>query len=211
MPLAIVIAAAIIGGAITLAPHAAPAGVAAAPDKLDLVADISKTDFIRGDENADVTVIEYADFSCHYCAQYHPTMQKLIAAYPGRVRWVYRHLPIFNMEAAIASECVGDLAGDDAFWHFADTLFAHQDSFSTAFYRETALVSGVSGSDYDACIANILTKSAIERDFRQARTLLGFNATPYTILIDKAGRKYSFAGALPFADLQTSVETLLSK
>jgi protein-disulfide isomerase len=182
--------------------------IAPGGDKLDLVSEVTADDFVRGNPNAPITLIEYADFSCHFCAQYHPTLQKIVTESQGKVRWIYRHLPIFNIDAAIASSCVGKLGGEQAFWDFSDTMFAHQDKLAVDYYRSTALGLGIDEAAYKTCIADPTIKSAISIEFNQNKILLGFNATPYTVLIDKTGRKFSFAGALPYENVRSVIDTL---
>lgn len=210
LPSAIVVAAIIIAGAVFL--NGGTAGSALSgevPNKLDLISTVTAADFVRGDEGAPVTIIEYADFSCGYCGVYHPTLQKIVKEYDGQVKWVYRHLPIFNIEAAVASQCVGNLGGDTAFWNFADTMYLNRDSYSSDFYRQTALAEGIVAEEYDACIASPLVKSKIQKDFNQGKILLGFNATPYSVIVDKNGQEFSFAGALPYDDVKSLLDTLL--
>jgi protein-disulfide isomerase len=207
LPGAIVIAGLIIGGAIFMNKTS---GFSANTEvnPLDLVAEVSSDDVVRGDAKADITIIEYADFSCHFCAQYHPTLQQIVSESDGNVRWAYRHLPIFNKEAAIASSCVAKLGGNEAFWSYADMLYLNTDKFSADFYESGAEDLGIEVGAYNACLGDESLKSKIDREFTQARLLLGFNATPYTVIIDKQGRKFSFAGALPYADLVTAIEGL---
>jgi protein-disulfide isomerase len=206
---AIVIAGIIIGGAIFITRgQAADTTVSGSADKLDLVERVSDVDRIRGNVDAPITVIEYADFSCHYCAQYHPTMKRLVAEEGDKVRWVYRDLPIFNKEAARAGVCVDKLGGDEAFWNFSDTLFANQDKFTTEYYQTVAVSSGITASDYSSCVADPVLKAKIDQDFASERILLGFSATPYTVIIDKTGRKFSFAGALSYDELKSVIDGL---
>ncbi len=209
LPTAIVVAAIVIGGAIFLRGNAENASPAVAGDASDsLVPAVTDSDFIRGNVGAPITVIEYADFSCGYCGVYHPTLTRLVAESEGQVRWVYRHLPIFNIEAATAGQCVGTLAGDEAFFKFADTLFANKDKYSTDFYRETAITAGADADAYDTCFSDPLVSGRIKNDFTRTRILLGFSGTPQTIIIDKNGKEFSFAGALPYEDVASVIQGL---
>lgn len=210
-PLAIIISAVLIAAAILFSkkPTTVDTGRVAQGDKLDMVEEVSEKDFLRGSPDADIVIIEYADFSCGYCGIYHPTLSKIIEEYKGRVSWVYRHLPIFNIDAAVASQCVGEIGGDEKFWSFSDTLYQNRSSFSLDYYKQTALSLGILEEEYDACVSNPLTKSSIQRDFSQNKILLGFNATPYSVVIDKNGKKFSFAGALPYEDIKSLLDKLL--
>src|SRR5262245_41195843 len=69
------------------------------------------TDHLRGSGKAPVTVIEYSDFQCPFCAQVHPSLAKLAAE--GKIKWIFRHYPLFSIhpmatEAAEAAECVSE-------------------------------------------------------------------------------------------------------
>lgn len=207
---AIIFAGLIIAGAIFLSRNPG-SSAPKSPDKLDLVTKIDQSDFSRGSENAKVTIIEYADFSCHFCAQFHPTLKQIMTEYDGKVRWVFRHLPIFNINAAVASDCVGKISGNDTFWTFADNLYANQSSLNDDYYRNEAISLGISAEKYDACFADPILRSKISKDFSQNKLLFDFRATPYNIIVDKEGRTFSFPGALPYNDLKSIIDRLLSE
>lgn len=84
---------------------------------------------IKGDiAKAQVTIIEYSDFECPFCARFHPTLEKIVSESNGNVAWIYRQFPLVQihqhaMERAIASECVAQIKGNDAFWKYGDLLF----------------------------------------------------------------------------------------
>ena len=92
---------------------------------------VDETDHIRGSIDAAVVVVEYSDFKCPFCADFHTTMKRIIDTYEAdQVAWVYRQFPIPQLHPqapryAQASECVADIAGSDAFWSFADYAFAN--------------------------------------------------------------------------------------
>lgn len=99
------------------------------PDK-DLIRDFDpKEDHYKGSKNADIVIYEFSDFECPFCSRVHPTLNNVIEKYDN-VAWVYRHLPLnFHpqaMPSAIASECIAEEEGNDAFWSFADTIYADQ-------------------------------------------------------------------------------------
>lgn len=170
---------------------------------------VSPEDFIKGDPNADITLIEYSDFSCGFCARHHPNVQKLVEEFDGKLNWVYRHLPIFNEPAAIASQCVGNISGNDTFWQYADTLMRNQSLINKEYLKNQALSLGVSDLDYESCINNPDVISKISSDFTRTRVLAGFNATPYNVLVDKEGNMYPFSGALDYEDMYSLIESLL--
>ncbi len=173
------------------------------------IPDVTEADFIQGDKNAEINIVEYSDFSCGFCARYHPTMKKIVSEYKGKVRWVYRHLPIFNKPAAVASSCVGNILGDEAFFLYADKIFENQKDINQDFLKKEALLLGLTDSQYENCINDKVLNDKISEDFTSVRVLAGFNATPHTVMIDKNGNMYPFSGALPYEEVSTLVNSLL--
>lgn len=106
---------------------------AAVTGKLDasqasLLPKITAQDHVRGNRNAQIFLIEYSDFECPYCKSFHPTAMQALEEYGDKIGWAYRHYPLDMIHpnarpAAIASECVAELGGDEAFWKFADEIF----------------------------------------------------------------------------------------
>ncbi|HIP49879.1 MAG TPA: hypothetical protein EYG99_00330 [Candidatus Pacebacteria bacterium] len=91
------------------------------------LAPVSETDWIRGEDDARITVIEYSDIDCPFCKDFHISITNLMDDYAEDVRWVFRHMPIDGLHPdartkAEASECIGELGGVDAFWKYIDTL-----------------------------------------------------------------------------------------
>lgn len=86
------------------------------------------TDHYRGATEPVVTIVEYSDIDCPFCARLHGNLQEIIDANDD-VQWVYRHLPIAGLHPeayskAVASECAYELSGQDdaVFWEYLDYL-----------------------------------------------------------------------------------------
>lgn len=93
-------------------------------DLANNVLPVSAEDHIRGNVNAEYTIIEYSDANCGFCQQLHGTLETLVEDRDD-VRWVYRHFPILaesSQEIALASECVAEQEGSDGFWQFIDAI-----------------------------------------------------------------------------------------
>jgi protein-disulfide isomerase len=82
-----------------------------------------------GPADAWVTVVEFSDFECPYCAQATNTLDQVKLAYPGSVRIVFKHFPLsFHPQArpaAIAAECAH---AQGKFWEMHDLIFRNQAS-----------------------------------------------------------------------------------
>jgi Na+/H+ antiporter NhaA len=86
-------------------------------------------DHIRGPATAPLTLVEYLDFECPFCAKATGVGPELRAHFGDRLRYVVRHLPLPDVhphaeQAAMAAEAAG---AQGRFWEMHDLLFAHQD------------------------------------------------------------------------------------
>lgn len=93
-----------------------------------------ESDWIKGPEDAAITIIEYADFQCPYCAVAAQNLQNLLDKYPQDVQVVYRHFPLASIHdkaipAARAAEAAGRQS-EDAFWAMHDYLYETQAEWS---------------------------------------------------------------------------------
>lgn len=151
----------------------------------------------RGPDDAWVTVVEFSDFQCPYCAEAEPLVRQLLADPRADVRLVYRQFPLTLYDPAFhpaalpaseASECarLQPQAGtaDGWFWDFHDALFERQPELVAAaagpgpFLRSVA--AGLSGLDlaaWDACMAGDGTLARIQADFDEGLAF-GVGGTP---------------------------------
>ncbi len=79
---------------------------------------------ILGNPNAAITVVEYSDFQCPYCARTAPDIKALHAKYPDQVRVVYKHFPLGFHEAARPAAVASVAAQEQGkFWEYHDVVF----------------------------------------------------------------------------------------
>lgn len=165
-----------------------------------LVRPVGASDHILGNPAAKVVIIEYSDFDCAFCKDFHETLKQLIAneGADGEVAWVFRQFPLTEIHPnalshAKAAECAAQVAGNDAFWKFSDALFAAQPA-DPANYGTLAKTAGISGdpsrqggAEADAfatCYAaNEETLTARIMADRQNALDTGARGTPYSIII----------------------------
>ncbi len=227
IPIAIVIAAALIAGAIiytgsqsTGSPIQVGNGTGNAQETAEIeVAPVTKDDHIFGNPNAPVIIVEYSDYDCPFCKNFHETMQKVMADYgtDGKVAWVYRHFPLVQLhpnapKIAEASECVASIGGNEAFWKFSDLIFGERavnEPTNINKLPEYAEKAGVSKDAYTRCMDAGTFKKAIE-DAGVAALKTGARGTPYSILMvgDQQG---VVNGAQPYANVKQMIETVLTQ
>lgn len=86
---------------------------------------------VKGRPDAPVTIIEYSDFECRYCARAASTMHALMKKYPGKIRVAFKHNPLKFHENAFDAACAALAAGRQGkFWEYHDLLFQHFDSLN---------------------------------------------------------------------------------
>ena len=133
----------------------------------------SSQDHIIGSPDAPVVIVEYADFQCPYCELVNPVFKRIVAESNGEVAWVFRHLPLESIHpqarpAALAAECVAALGGNDAFWKFADALYANQGELGGALYAREAAELGVDFTQFTDCLNKKLYTSRVDADLSEA-------------------------------------------
>ena len=106
------------------------------------------TEHVLGNPDAPVTVLEYGDFECPYCAAAAPVLRQLVEESDGQVRLVFRHFPLADnhphaLTASLAAEAAG---AQGAFWPMHDLLFARQDRLSDVALRAYAEELGLDGA-----------------------------------------------------------------
>lgn len=172
---------------------------------------VSEDDHIFGSKNPDVYLIEYSDYKCGYCGLFHDTIHQILEEYDGKVAWVYRHTPYQpgGKEAAIASECIAELAGEDAFWEFTETALLNQREQSTKWLSDTAVELGADKDAYTECISSGRYDERIANYTMNAQGL-GGNGTPYNVLLTKDGGVVKFAGAQPIDNVRLFVNRALN-
>ncbi len=176
----------------------------------------AKTDHIRGSNNAEITLIEYSDLECPFCKRFHPTMQQIVADYKGKVRWVYRHFPLTQLHSkatkeAEATECVAKLGGETAFWKYLDKIFEvtpANNGLDLALLPKMAGEVGVNVSAFQKCLDSGEMTAKVAADGQDALNA-GGQGTPYSVLINKDGKKVPVSGALPVDQIKSMIDSLL--
>lgn len=79
-----------------------------------------------GPDTAPVTIVEFGDFQCPFCARGATALRKLLALYPDRVRWVFKHFPLRTVHpsAALAHEAAIAAQEQGKFWEMHELIFS---------------------------------------------------------------------------------------
>lgn len=99
---------------------------------------VSDKDYLRGSKNAEVTIIEYADFQCPACKAYKGVVTQILGKYPDDVRFTFRHFPLISIHInALLAATYAEAAGEQGkFWEMHDALYANQEVWGEALDAE---------------------------------------------------------------------------
>ena len=175
---------------------------------------------LRGIADAKVTIVNFDDLECPYCARMHQQLFPDIQDhYKGLVKFIYKDFPLVEihpwaMHAAVDSGCLAEQNGD-AYWRFVDYLHGHADEVTGPAHdaqqagktldkmaHDEGERSKLDLAKLDACIAK-QDETAVRASMKQGDSL-GVNGTP-TLFIN--GERIS--GVLPAAELRTAIDRAL--
>ena len=133
----------------------------------------------EGPKSAAVTIVEFSDFQCPFCAKVDPTVKQLQDVYKDNVQIVWKHYPLTSihknaMGAAVAAEAAHS---QGKFWQFHDKLFASQSSLSPDQMRQYAKELGLNTAKFEADLTSPETWKHVTDDMSEAHRL-GVIGTP---------------------------------
>lgn len=174
---------------------------------------IGDDDYVRGNPDASVTLVEFTDLECPFCKKFHPSLKNVMDANEGDIRWVYKHFPLsFHPEAkpaAIAAECAGKLGGNDTFWSFVDTMYDNQNDLGDDLYKKVAADLGLDADEFATCLDSGEFDAKIAADQKLGQSV-GVGGTPSTYVIagDVAEK---LNGAVPQSEVEAAVADALAR
>jgi len=143
---------------------------------------------VRGNPNAKVTIVNFDDLECPYCARMHQQLfPSTLARYKDQIRFVYKDFPLVEihpwaMHASVNADCLAEQNGD-AYWHYVDYLHSHAQEVTgddrdvnkskaalDRIARQQAADSKLDGQKLDACIAK-QDESKVQQSLKEAGSL----------------------------------------
>lgn len=172
----------------------------------------------RGNAAAKLTIIEFSDFECPFCARYvRDTYKQIQKEYvdTGKVRYVFRHFPLAQIHpnatrAAEASECA---RVQGKFWEYHDRLFANPRALAIADLNRYGTELGLNMPAFEQCLAG-QTAAKVRKDLSEAAQA-GMAGTP-TFFIGtstpdgKVKVLKKMVGALPYDAFKAAFDELLA-
>jgi predicted DsbA family dithiol-disulfide isomerase len=171
--------------------------------RVNVAADPSR---LKGSADAPVQIVEFSDFECPFCRRAEPTIQAVLAKYPGKVSLSYRDFPLSAIHpsaqrAAEASRCAAE---QGRFWPYHERLFTSE-SLDAKTLKDHARDAGLNQATFEQCLDTGRQRDAVDRDAQQGR-LAGVTGTPAFFI-----NGIPLTGAQPAAAFEKIIEEELAR
>jgi protein-disulfide isomerase len=150
------------------------------------------TSAVRGNKNAPVTVVEFSDFQCPYCARFAPTIEQVLKAYPNDVKFVFKDFPLsFHQHARNAAKAARAAGEQGKFWEMHDLIFQNSSKLSDDLFKEFAKKLNLDINKFTADFNSNKYDSLILQDINLGRQV-GVSGTPTLFMNGKRMQRRSF-------------------
>lgn len=168
---------------------------------------IREDDVIRGSKDGQIVIVEYSDFECPFCSRAFGTVRQILDKYKGKVKFVYKHLPLsFHPNAEPASryyEAIRIQSHEKAI-KFHDELYDNQRKIQNGekYFAKVAKDLGVDMNKLKKDVASEEVQKRIDEDKAEAAKF-GFQGTPgFTV------NGIPVKGAYPFSHFEEIIKEL---
>ncbi|HCR81049.1 MAG: DSBA oxidoreductase [Candidatus Pacebacteria bacterium GW2011_GWB1_47_8] len=172
------------------------------PQTVDSAVLMREGSFRVGPAEAPITLVEFSDYQCPYCAQAQAVVDSLIAKYPDQLLFTYRHFPLSQHRHAVPAAEAAEAAGEqDKFWEMSNLIFERQDEWAEAsdplpIFQQYAEELELDLEQFNQAMSEHTYQAKILQGVADGNTL-GVNSTPFFFL---NGQKFTGGyNALPAA------------
>jgi protein-disulfide isomerase len=160
----------------------------------------------KGNANAPIVLVEYSDFECPYSKKVQETVKKVMDAYPGMVRHVYKNFPLpFHKNARLAAQAALAAGKQGKFWEMHDKIFDNQAGLSQERLEEIARQLGLDVEKFKADLNGASIAKTVQTDQDEA-IKIGVQSTP-TIIVNGT----LISGAQSFCVFKEIIDEMLKK
>jgi protein-disulfide isomerase len=138
-----------------------------------------------GAPSAPLTIVEFSDFQCPYCAGAAAALEKMVADNPGKIRLVYKNFPLdFHADAPLAHRAAAAAGVQGKFWEMHDLIFQHQRAIKRADLLGFATELKLDISRFERDLNDPDLKANIDAD-REEGANIGVTGTPTFVVNGK--------------------------
>jgi protein-disulfide isomerase len=147
---------------------------------------------VLGNRNARVTITEFSDFQCPYCARLQPTLEQVLKAYPNDVKLVYKDFPLsFHKNARNAAKAARAAGEQGKYWEMHDLIFENFSKLNDALYKDLAAKLNLDVARFTADFNSNKYDALIQQDINLGRQA-GVTGTPTLYMNGKRMQRRSF-------------------
>ncbi len=147
---------------------------------------------IQGKKEAPVTIVEFSDYQCPYCARVQPTLKQVLAAYPDDVKLVFKDFPLsFHKQAKNAAKAARAAGEQGKYWEMHDLLFKDFNKLTDDSYKQYAAQLKLDEAKFLADFNSSKYDALIEQDINLGRSA-GVSGTPTLFVNGKRMQRRSF-------------------
>jgi protein-disulfide isomerase len=163
------------------------------------------TSYIKGNKNAPITVAEFSDFQCPYCARFSPTIDQVLKAYPNDVKFVYKDFPLsFHKQAKNAAKAARAAGEQGKFWEMHDLIFEKYSTVNEVMFKEFATKLNLDMNKFVADFGGNKYDALIQQDINLGRQS-GVTGTPSLFMNGKRMQRRSFD------DFKQAIDAILNQ
>jgi protein-disulfide isomerase len=155
---------------------------------------------VKGPADAPVTMVEFSDFQCPFCARSTPLIEQVIQAYPKELKFVYKEFPLpMHPNAMPASKAAVAAQRQGKYWEMHDKLFANQQALQPDNFKQYAQELGLDVAKFEQDMNSPDVQAQIAEDIQLARQA-AVSGTPTLYLNGKKVQNRSLEGLKQMID-----------
>jgi protein-disulfide isomerase len=177
-------------------------------------------DPIKGNPNAQLTIVEFSDFQCPFCARFYTqTLSQIQQNYidSGKAKLVFRDFPLYNIHAnarasALAAQCANE---QGKFWDYHNKLFEGQTAWASlsasdaaSAFKQYATDLQLNSNNFNSCLDSAKLDE-INKDYQDG-TNYGVTGTPTFFIGNNKDGYVVLVGAQPYSEFQKIIDAELS-
>ena len=154
-----------------------------------------------GADNAQITIIQFAEYQCPYCGKGNAAVQQVMEEYAGKVKMVYRDFPLSFHDRAIPAAVAANCAGEQGkYWEMHETLMANQQALQDADLMGYAQQQGLDMEKWALCRQDPAQVVEVNKDMEDGAAA-GVTGTPAFFI-----NGIMLSGAQPFSEFKAIID-----
>ena len=160
---------------------------------------------VKGNKDAKISIVEFSDFQCPYCARLQPTLRDVLKAYPNDVKLVFKDFPLsFHKQAKNAAKAARAAGEQGKYWEMHDLIFENFSKVNEAMFKDFATKLNLDMTKFLADFNSTKYDALIQQDINLGRQA-GVTGTPSLFMNGKRMQRRSLD------DFKQQIDALLKK